>query len=120
VQRIFADIAAGKPLRAIAHDLTQAEIPTPKDYWRTVRNKPEDPPQGVQWQLSTIDTIARNRTYTGQHSAFRKQVGKRKVIDPVSGEAHRVTVFTENADAIPLPEGVVPPLISSTMAEAVA
>ncbi|HVC33215.1 MAG TPA: recombinase family protein [Chloroflexota bacterium] len=96
VKRIFADVLAGKKLRRIAIDLTNERVPTPTG--------------GPIWGNTTIDTIVRERAYTGQLTAFRY------VCPKVNG---RRQVHLRPDGGIALPEDVATALIPTATFEAV-
>lgn len=93
-RRIFMEVASGKTLRRLATELTSEGIPTPKG--------------GHQWSIQTLHSILHHPNYTGHARAWwRRPVEKRTVIE--FDEAH----------AVELPEGTIPPLVDQMVWEAV-
>jgi site-specific DNA recombinase len=100
VRRIFAEIAAGSTLRALAMALTSEQIPTPT-------GRPT-------WQHTTLRAILMNPVYAGRPMAFRgvqttvrTNVGRKKVM--------RARPETEH---VALPEGTAPALVDETTFQA--
>jgi len=90
VAGIFAEAARGTPTRTIGLELERRAIPSPGG--------------STRWYHTTIYNILRNPTYTGRAAGFRVQVSKAP-----GGKALRAERPAEQQ--IPLPAGVVPPLI---------
>jgi site-specific DNA recombinase len=91
VRRVFAEVAAGRTIRAVAKGLTAEGIATPR------RN-------GLPWASSTLCGILKNREYTGEAVAFKRQHTRTK-----SG-TYDVSERPE-AEWVRLPDGTVPTLI---------
>lgn len=93
-RRVFADVASGKALRRLATELTAEGVPTPTGK--------------TQWSIQTLHDILHHPNYTGRARAWwRRPLGKAKV-----------NRFDE-AEAVELPEGTIPPLVDETTWEAV-
>jgi len=103
VRRIYAEIAGGKTLNAVARGLTADGIPTPG--------------RSAQWNVSTIRKIATHPSYIGQGYAFdpRKSV---RVKGPDGRKVWR-EVPRPAEEMIALPEGTIPPLVSEDEAAVV-
>ncbi|MDP9375378.1 MAG: recombinase family protein, partial [Chloroflexota bacterium] len=97
VRRIFALAAGGASLRSIALRLTDEGIPSPKGL--------------ATWEPATVKYILHHTAYIGDLRAHRWGTARQK------GKA--VNVRRPEADHIPLPEGVCPPLIDRATFEAV-
>jgi site-specific DNA recombinase len=97
VRRIFEAVANGMPLRAVAGMLNDESIPTP-----TGKGKINDG-QG-QWVHVRIREIVRNPAYGGQAEGWRWNRAK------VNGK--KLNQMRPESERIPLPEGVVPALVS--------
>ncbi len=101
VRRIFADLAGGITLRALAAALTAEGIPTPSG-------------KGAgYWQPSTIRWIATNPTYTGQAAAWRYAT----VRDRQRGAA--TVRLRPESEQVALPTGIVPLLVEAATFAAV-
>jgi DNA invertase Pin-like site-specific DNA recombinase len=107
VRQIFERSAAGASIRSITQELSALGIPTPTG--------------GQVWRSSTVHSILKHPYYGGNAAAFRWLTRPHKTVDPLTGEQRTVYTNKERppADQIPFPEGVVPPLVSAELAEAV-
>lgn len=92
VTYVFALADEGVALRRIATTLTTLGIPTPDG-------------KNSKWSPQTIASILRHRGYTGKHVANKRKFS----YEP--GEGWRREMRPEN-EWIPLPEGVIVPLVS--------
>ncbi len=97
VRRIFAAAADGVPTRRIALTLMAEGVPSPGGV--------------VTWHHRTVLNILGNRAYTGEAAGLRWQVTR------AGGKQTKTTRPTEQQ--IPLPAGVVPPLVDLRTFEAV-
>jgi site-specific DNA recombinase len=95
-RRIFVEAASGVSIRGIARALTRDGIPTPSG-------------KSNKWDASSISQMLRNRAYKGEAYGWGWRPG--------SGSQGGRAFDIENA--IPLPEGTVPPLIDDETWEAV-
>jgi len=118
VERIYREAAEGKKLRRIAIDLTNEGILSPSDYWRREHGKPI---KGVPWQKSAVWRILTNPSYYGQHSAYKTEVGERKLFnqygEPIS-QGYRIEHTMDHGHRIAQPD-LCPPIISEPLARAV-
>lgn len=93
VRRIFVDVAGGASIRSVTHALTAEGIRRPKG----------EP--GAPWGHMTVYDILNNPAYRGDgYSLFAKRVGK--------------TVQTDYGQAVRLPEGTVPALVTGELWDA--
>ncbi|MDQ3692216.1 MAG: recombinase family protein [Chloroflexota bacterium] len=99
VRRIFAEAAAGRPIRSVARGLTADGIPTP-----TAR--------AADWSSATVCKILHNDAYTGHLFGLRTRT------DRTTGKRRNIPMPL--ADRIPLPAGTLPPLVDADTLAAVA
>jgi site-specific DNA recombinase len=98
IQRIFNEMLAGRTIRSIASRLTNDGFPTPTG--------------GTKWSPSTIHTMLKQRSYTGEAVAWRY------ASERIKGGGYRTFERPESEQAS-LPSGTVPALISLSDFEAV-
>lgn len=91
VRRIFAEVMAGRSLRALARQLNTEGVPTPHG--------------GVQWNHSTLRAICTNPRYSGIAEANRVQAVK------VVGRKSPRQIIRPEQERVALPQGTIPPLI---------
>lgn len=103
VKRIFAEVAAGRALRAICADLSRDGIATPA-------NK-------ARWTTGTLSSILRNDAYIGRSFGNRWRVIKGGGVTR-SGKPKRKTVPRPREEWVPLRDGVYPPLVTETIWDA--
>ena len=89
VRRIFGEAVSGTPLRTIARRLSEAGIPTPRG--------------GAVWYATSVHGILRHPSYSGTAHAWAWRA---------TGET--TTRSFDAEQAIPLPEGTIPPLVDQT------
>lgn len=93
VRRIFEDVAGGASIRSVAHALSAEGVRRPK-------GEPSDP-----WGHMTVHDMLNNPAYRGEgYSLFARRVGK--------------SVQTDYGQAVRLPEGTVPALVTGELWEA--
>lgn len=99
VRRLFREVANGTSTKALAALLTAEAVPTPDGHLRP-------------WQRITISRILRHPVYAGHPVAYRHVWDKSR-----TGRRHSRVM--ERADAVALPAGVAPALVSPEEQEAV-
>ena len=90
VRRIFAEAAAGRPVRAIARGLTADGVPTPRN--------------ARMWYPKRVWDTIRHPAYKGEGYAYVNRFEKRD--DGTTKQSRRTP-----DEWVPLPEGTVPPLV---------
>jgi site-specific DNA recombinase len=107
VRGLFAKALNGGTLRAMAHDLTTAGVPSPGGR--------------SAWDFSTIGRLLRDPVYAGEAVAFRTQRLPRDHRLDKTGRPlkHGRTVARSEEERIPLPAGTVPPLVDRATFDAV-
>lgn len=94
VEMLFRRIAEGIPLRQVAADMQTLGIATPSGK--------------AKWAHTTVRAILTNPTYMGKREEY-KHIGV-----PSGNGNKRKSVLRDEAERIPLPDGVVTPLIDET------
>jgi site-specific DNA recombinase len=121
VRRIFAEVAAGMPLRTLARRLDAEGIPTPSQSY-AARGLYSDRPVATNWSTATLHRLLMNPAYLGGGTAWRWRSTIRKERQSESGivrDVREVKVRpADDEDCIPLPPDVCPPLIDRETAEA--
>lgn len=93
LRRIFADVAGGASIRSVAHALSAEGVRRPK-------GQPSEP-----WGHMTVHDMLNNPAYRGDgYSLFARRVGR--------------SVQTDYGQAVRLPEGTVPALVTAELWEA--
>jgi hypothetical protein len=102
VGRIFADAAAGKPLRRIARELTADGIAKPSG-------------NGLPyWHQTSVHCILTNPAYAGRAAGWRMATTRDRKHEVKKRYRRRLP-----DEQIKLPEGTIPPLVDATMFDAV-
>jgi site-specific DNA recombinase len=101
VRRMFADAAAGKPLRKIAAEFTADGVPRP------------NPTATVAWRQSAIGAMLKREIYVGHAVGWRHAVVKDRQRGIRSQRAR------PSAEQVSLPSDVAPPIIDPSVFEAV-
>ncbi|CAA9293540.1 MAG: site-specific recombinases [uncultured Chloroflexi bacterium] len=109
VRRMFAAVAAGQTLRAIAASLTADGVPTPM---RAARPTDGAASSNLYWFPSSVRWVLTNPTYTGQASGLRFVRSK-------GANGVKTLMLRPVQEQIALPDGTVPPLIDVGLFQAV-
>lgn len=99
VQRIYREIAEGKTLTAVAEGLHRDGISTPSGTAR--------------WLHSHVRPIAKNPRYAGMAYAYESD--KRERVRLPDGRRASCRRARPDDERVPLPEGTIPPLVSSDL-----
>ncbi len=107
VRRIFVEVVAGKPMRAIAADLNKEGVPSPS------AGKREFTPEGgksPRWGTTALQRILTNPEYKGETFVWRYQSVKTK-----SGSRG---VDRDRSEWLRMPDGVTPAIVDPAVWEA--
>lgn len=120
VQRIFAAVADGVPIRTLAKHLEAEGIPTPGQILAERGQLPHGWSQSAYWRHGSILRILHHPAYVGQHSAYRWQMHTVKERPAATGITRKVRKMRERALDDParvvLSSEVCPALITPELA----
>ena len=120
VQRIFAAVADGVPIRRLARTLEAEGIPTPAQVLTAREQLPQGWPSSSIWRVGTLQRIAHHPAYWGQHSVYRWQSSAIKERPAETGITRKVRRTHERATDDParvaLPATACPALVSPDLA----
>lgn len=100
VVKMFTRVAEGCSATALAKELTQAGIPTPRGEMKA-------------WRQGTISRILKNRVYLGEVEAYKTETIKEKGRKRDGSEGMILKVIPKPTEGrVALPKGIAPELIS--------
>jgi hypothetical protein len=122
VHYVYRLCIGGRSERAIARTLEADGIPTPSQVLAARGELPTGRLPSRVWRTSTIGRILRNPAYTGAYVAWRDMLDNVALRDAATGErvGKERIVRRPDGDAalIPMPAGVVEPLVTPEMFQA--